>query len=198
MESNKIIKQEKYIDITEDFTNSIFNFFIEKEELKKGIPYCMKKLSRESFACGGQREVDRFNILYVPENAYSEKGYVIKQHKYFMDYLKYYGFNYLYIMKKYEMNFYQVYCMISILHEIGHMITMNKSIDMHGYNKIYIESQSEYYYNDLLYGETQMEHYRSIECEKVADKKAVRLFNKYEKEIIELFMKIEIEVRKVK
>ena len=35
MEGKKIIKQEKYIDITEDFMNSIFKFFIEKKELKK-------------------------------------------------------------------------------------------------------------------------------------------------------------------
>ena len=198
MEGNKIIKQEKYIDITEDFTNSIFNFFIEKKELEKGVPYCMKKSSRKSFACSGQSEINRYNVLHVPENVYSEDKNVVESHEYFVDYLKHYGFNYLYIMKKYEMNFYQVYCMISILHEIGHMITINKSIDMHGYNKIYAESQSEYYYNDLLDGEVQMEHYRSIECEKVADKKAVRLFNKYEKEIIELFMKIEIEVRESK
>ena len=198
MEGNKIIKQEKYIDITEDFTNSIFNFFIEKKELEKGVPYCMKKSSRKSFACSGQSEINRYNVLHVPENAYSEDKNVVESHEYFVDYLKHYGFNYLYIMKKYEMNFYQVYCMISILHEIGHMITINKSIDMHGYNKIYAESQSEYYYNDLLYGETQMEHYRSIKCEKVADKKAVRLFNRYEKEMIEFFMKIEIEVREIK
>ena len=195
MESNKIIKQEKYIDITEDFTNSIFNFFIEKNELKKGIPYCMKKFSRKSFACSGQNEINRYNILYVPENAYSEDKNTVKQHKYFIDYLKHYGFNYLYIMKKYEMNFYQVYCMISILHEIGHIITMNKSIDMHGYNKIYTESQSEYYYNEFLSGEMQMKHYRNIECERIADKKAVRLFNKYEKEMIEFFIKIEIEIK---
>lgn len=187
--------KRKYIDITEDFMNSIFDFFIEKKELKKGIPYCMKKFSRKSFACSGQSELNRYNILFVPENVYSEKRDIVKTHEYFMDYLKHYGFNYMYIMKKYEMNFYQVYCMISILHEIGHIITMNKSIDIHGYNKIYTESQSEYYYNDWLNGETQMEHYRSIECEKIADKKAVRLFNKYEKDIIELFMKIEIEVR---
>ena len=198
MEGKKNIKQEKYIDITEDFTNSIFNFFIEKKELKKGIPYCMKKFSRKSFACSGQSELNRYNILFVPENVYSEKRDVIKSHEYFVDYLRHYGFNYLYVMKKYEMNFYQVYCMISILHEIGHIITMNKSIDIHGYNKIYTESQSEYYYNELLFGETQMEHYRNIECERIADKKAVRLFNKYEKEMIELFMKIEIEVREVK
>lgn len=198
MEGNKIIKQEKYIDITEDFTNSIFNFFIEKKELKKGIPYCMKKFSRKSFACSGQSEVNRYNILYVPENAYSEDKNIVKTHEYFINYLKHYGFNYLYIMKKYEMNFYQVYCMISILHEIGHIITMNKSIDMHGYNKIYAESQSEYYFNDWLNGETQMEHYRNIECERIADKKAVRLFNKYEKEMIEFFMKIEIEVKEIK
>lgn len=35
---------------------------------------------------------------------------------------------------------------------------------------------------------------RNIECERIADKKAVRLFNKYEKEMIEFFKKIEIEV----
>lgn len=189
--------KRKYIDITEDFMNSIFDFFIEKKELKKGIPYCMKKFSRKSFACSGQSELNRYNILFVPENVYSEKRDIVKTHEYFMDYLKHYGFNYMYIMKKYEMNFYQVYCMISILHEIGHIITMNKSIDIHGYNKIYIESESEYYYNELLNGETQMEHYRNIECERIADKKAVRLFNKYEKEMIEFFMKIEIEVREV-
>ena len=198
MESNKIIKQEKYIDITEDFTNSIFNFFIEKKELKKGIPYYMRKFSRKSFACSGQSEINRYNILFVPENAYSEDKNVVESHRYFMDYLKCYGFNYLYIMKKYEMNFYQAYCMISILHEIGHMITMNKSIDIYGYNKIYTESQSEYYYNEFLSGEMQERHYRNIECERIADKKAVRLFNKYEKEIIELFMKIEIEAREIK
>lgn len=39
-----------------------------------------------------------------------------------------------------------------------------------------------------------MKYYRNIECEKIADKKAVRLFNKYEKEMIEFFKKIEIEV----
>lgn len=189
--------KRKYIDITEDFMNSIFDFFIEKKELKKGIPYCMKKFSRKSFACSGQSELNRYNILFVPENVYSEKRDIVKTHEYFMDYLKHYGFNYMYIMKKYEMNFYQVYCMISILHEIGHIITMNKSIDIHGYNKIYIESESEYYYNELLNGETQMEHYRGIECERIADKKAVRLFNKFEKEMIEFFMKIEIEVREV-
>lgn len=186
--------KRKYIDITEDFMNSIFDFFIEKKELKKGIPYCMKKFSRKSFACSGQSELNRYNILFVPENVYSEKRDIVKTHEYFMDYLKHYGFNYMYIMKKYEMNFYQVYCMISILHEIGHIITMNKSIDIHGYNKIYIESESEYYYNELLNGETQMEHYRGIECERIADKKAVRLFNKFEKEMIEFFKKIEIEV----
>lgn len=186
--------KRKYIDITEDFMNSIFDFFIEKKELKKGIPYCMKKFSRKSFACSGQSELNRYNILFVPENVYSEKRDIVKTHEYFMDYLKHYGFNYMYIMKKYEMNFYQVYCMISILHEIGHIITMNKSIDIHGYNKIYIESESEYYYNELLNGETQMEHYRNIECERIADKKAVRLFNKFEKEMIEFFKEIEIEV----
>lgn len=189
--------KRKYIDITEDFMNSIFDFFIEKKELKKGIPYCMKKFSRKSFACSGQSELNRYNILFVPENVYSEKRDIVKTHEYFMDYLKHYGFNYMYIMKKYEMNFYQVYCMISILHEIGHIITMNKSIDIHGYNKIYIESESEYYYNELLNGETQMEHYRNIECERIADKKAVRLFNKFEKEMIEFFKKIEIEVREI-
>ena len=195
MKGNKIIKQEKYINITEDFTNSIFNFFIEKKELEKGVPYCMKKSSRKSFACSGQSEINRYNVLHVPENAYSEDKNVVESHEYFVDYLKHYGFNYLYIMKRYEMNFYQVYCMISILHEIGHMITINKSIVMHGYNKIYAESQSEYYYNEFLSGEMQMKHYRNIECERIADKKAVRLFNKYEKEIIEFFMKIEIEVK---
>lgn len=189
--------KRKYIDITEDFMNSIFDFFIEKKELKKGIPYCMKKFSRKSFACSGQSELNRYNILFVPENVYSEKRDIVKTHEYFMDYLKHYGFNYMYIMKKYEMNFYQVYCMISILHEIGHIITMNKSIDIHGYNKIYIESENEYYYNELLNGETQMEHYRGIECERIADKKAVRLFNKFEKEMIEFFKKIEIEVREI-
>ena len=198
MEGKKIIKQEKYINITEDFMNSIFKFFIEKKELKKGIPYCMKKFSRKSFACSGQNELNRYNILYVPENVYSEDKNVVETHRYFMDYLKYYGFNYLYIMKKYEMNFYQVYCMISILHEIGHIITMNKSIDKHGYNKIYVESQSEYYYNEFLSGEMQGRHYRGIECERIADKKAVRLFNKYEKEMIEFFLRIEIEVKEIK
>lgn len=194
MELKSGLIKRKYIDITEDFMNSIFDFFIEKKELKKGIPYCMKKFSRKSFACSGQIELNRYNILFVPENVYSEKKDIVKTHEYFMDYLKHYGFNYMYIMKKYEMNFYQVYCMISILHEIGHIITMNKSIDIHGYNKIYIESESEYYYNELLNGETQMEHYRGIECERIADKKAVRLFNKFEKEMIEFFKKIEIEV----
>lgn len=197
MELKSDLIKRKYIDITEDFMNSIFDFFIEKKELKKGIPYCMKKFSRKSFACSGQSELNRYNILFVPENVYSEKRDIVKTHEYFMDYLKHYGFNYMYIMKKYEMNFYQVYCMISILHEIGHIITMNKSIDINGYNKIYIESESEYYYNELLNGETQMEHYRGIECERIADKKAVRLFNKFEKEMIEFFMKIEIEVREV-
>ena len=158
----------------------------------------MKKFSRKSFACSGQNEINIYNILYVPENVYSEKRDVVKSHEYFVDYLKHYGFNYLYVMKKYEMNFYQVYCMISILHEIGHIITMNKSIDIHGYNKIYVESQSEYYYNELLNGKTQMEHYRNIECERIADKKAVRLFNKYEKEMIEFFLRIEIEVKEIK
>lgn len=197
MELKSGLIKRKYIDITEDFMNSIFDFFIEKKELKKGIPYCMKKFSRKSFACSGQSELNRYNILFVPENVYSEKRDIVKTHEYFMDYLKHYGFNYMYIMKKYEMNFYQVYCMISILHEIGHIITMNKSIDIHGYNKIYIESENEYYYNELLNGETQMEHYRNIECERIADKKAVRLFNKFEKEMIEFFLRIEIEVREV-
>lgn len=186
--------KRKYIDITEDFMNSIFDFFIEKKELKKGIPYCMQKYSQKSFACSGQRKINRYNILLIPENVYSEDKDIVESHEYFMDYLKCYGFNYLYIMKKYEMNFYQVYCMISILHEIGHMITMNKSIDIHGYNKIYTESKNEYYYNEFLFGKEQERHYRNIECEKIADKKAVRLFNKYEKEMIEFFKKIEIEV----
>jgi hypothetical protein len=186
--------KRKYIDITEDFMNSIFDFFIEKKELKKGIPYCMQKYSQKSFACSGQRKINRYNILLIPENVYSEDKDIVESHEYFMDYLKCYGFNYLYIMKKYEMNFYQVYCMISILHEIGHMITMNKSIDIHGYNKIYIESKNEYYYNEFLFGKEQERHYRNIECEKIADKKAVRLFNKYEKEMIEFFKKIEVEV----
>lgn len=186
--------KRKYIDIAEDFMNSIFDFFIEKKELKKGIPYCMQKYSQKSFACSGQRKINRYNILLIPENVYSEDKDIVESHEYFMDYLKCYGFNYLYIMKKYEMNFYQVYCMISILHEIGHMITMNKSIDIHGYNKIYIESKNEYYYNEFLFGKEQERHYRNIECEKIADKKAVRLFNKYEKEMIEFFKKIEVEV----
>lgn len=186
--------KRKYIDITEDFMNSIFDFFIEKKELKKGIPYCIQKYSQKSFACSGQRKINRYNILLIPKNVYSEDKNIVESHEYFMNYLKCYGFNYLYIMKKYEMNFYQVYCMISILHEIGHMITMNKSIDIHGYNKIYIESKNEYYYNEFLFGKEQERHYRNIKCEKIADKKAVRLFNKYEKEMIEFFKKIEIEV----
>lgn len=186
--------KRKYIDITEDFMNSIFDFFIEKKELKKGIPYCIQKYSQKSFACSGQRKINRYNILLIPENVYSEDKDIVESHEYFMDYLKCYGFNYLYIMKKYEMNFYQMYCMISILHEIGHMITMNKSIDIHGYNKIYTESKNKYYYNEFLFGKEQERHYRNIECEKIADKKAVRLFNKYEKEMIEFFKKIEIEV----
>lgn len=186
--------KRKYIDITEDFMNSIFDFFIEKKELKKGIPYCIQKYSQKSFACSGQRKINRYNILLIPENVYSEDKDIVESHKYFMDYLKCYGFNYLYIMKKYEMNFYQMYCMISILHEIGHMITINKSIDIHGYNKIYTESKNKYYYNEFLFGKEQERHYRNIECEKIADKKAVRLFNKYEKEMIEFFKKIEIEV----
>lgn len=186
--------KRKYIDITEDFMNSIFDFFIEKKELKKGIPYRIQKFSRKSFACGGQEKVDRYSLLYVTENVYTERESIIRQHEYFVDYLKHYGFNYNYIMKKYEMNFFQVYCMVSILHEIGHMITLNRSLDKHGYNKLYFECEKEYEINTWLIGEMQMEHYRNIECEKIADKKAVRLFNKYEKEMIEFFKKIEVEV----
>lgn len=163
----KVLIKYGYIVDNEDFQFEIFDDFIS------------------CFGAGGNRHCEKgYDKLILPcmiEVAYKD-GF--ESNVAFMDILKdKYDFEYLEIMKKYNLSFIQIYVIISLLHEFGHI--RHSQIEGRAYGEFTTAIFSEYDYPpiplkfnyDSFYEFSKK--YRETRLERYADRFAITVFRKH-------------------
>ena len=197
-ERREILIREMF-KIPKDFALEVIDYLVEQDEFEER-EFRFVEWDGCGFAVGTENSdfYNPYSILYVPKNMANDGEYEQISHKFFLDYFKNYGLDWRRIKYKYDMNFYQIYTMIGILHEMGHVIDGDKQIEKYGWLKrLYNDKTTKYCKTSLMTFEESLKYYRTIPCEERADKLAIELFNRHEEEMIKRFKQLEIEYEAV-